>query len=128
MEPLSSNGSSACVDSRIRVHPVSPLRGALAVHEHLGPAEPRGRRAYQLSGVLSDRSLCLHPAAYPPSVFFVDSILLLCTLGGLRLTRRIWRELGYFDQGRRVLVYGAGNAGESIVRDMHHNRPYAYQP
>jgi len=34
----SSNGSSACVDSRIRVHPVSPLRGALAVHEHLGPA------------------------------------------------------------------------------------------
>jgi FlaA1/EpsC-like NDP-sugar epimerase len=69
-----------------------------------------------------------HLTAYPPSVFVVDSVLLLCMLGGLRLTRRICRELGHFDQRYRVLVYGAGNAGESIVRDMHHNRPYAYQP
>lgn len=70
-----------------------------------------------------------HLTAYPRSVFFVDSLLMLCMLGGLRLTRRIGRELVHFDQGcRRVLVYGAGNAGESIVRDMHHNRPYAYQP
>ena len=31
-------------------------------------------------------------------------------------------------RGKRVLIFGAGNAGELIVRDMKTNRDYGYQP
>ncbi len=65
---------------------------------------------------------------YPKSVFLIDSILLVSLLGGVRLTRRIYRELGHPDRTKRVLIYGAGDAGEMIVRDMKTNPFYAYDP
>ena len=49
-------------------------------------------------------------------------------LGGGRLSRRIYAELSGGKRGKRVLVFGAGNAGELIVRDMKTNREYGYQP
>lgn len=55
---------------------------------------------------------------YPRSVFVTDAILLVCFLAGIRLIPRIYRELAQQEQGKRVLIYGAGDAGEVIVRDM----------
>ena len=55
---------------------------------------------------------------YPRSVFLIDAVLLVCLMGGARLGRRLYRGSGGRDGQRRVLVYGAGNAGELIVRDM----------
>lgn len=66
--------------------------------------------------------------SYPNSVFLIDSILLVSLLGGVRLTRRIYRELGHSDQEKRILIYGAGDAGEMIVRDMKNNSFYQYDP
>ena len=66
--------------------------------------------------------------AYPRSVFIIDALLLICAMGGARLARRIFRELGHLDREKRVLVYGAGGAGEMIVRDMRHNSFYEYEP
>jgi len=57
------------------------------------------------------------PAAYPRSIFITDAILLTMALGGIRLTRRFLTELRPLE-GRRMLVFGAGDAGELIVRDM----------
>ncbi|MBI3609516.1 MAG: polysaccharide biosynthesis protein [Nitrospirae bacterium] len=64
---------------------------------------------------------------YPRSVFLMDSILLVCLLGGVRLGRRIYRQMGHTDRARRVLIFGAGDAGEMIVRDMKSNG-YDYEP
>jgi len=67
-------------------------------------------------------------AGYPRSVIVIDSLLLVFVLGALRLTRRIWHEFDYVPESKRVLIYGAGDAGELIVRDMRHNPFYGYEP
>ena len=65
---------------------------------------------------------------YPRSIYILDSLILVLLLGGLRLGRRVYRELGHVERGKAVLVYGAGDAGEMIVRDMKNNAFYGYQP
>src|SRR5262249_54082480 len=62
------------------------------------------------------------------SVFIIDSVLLISFLGGVRLTRRMVREFTRADQEKRVLLFGAGDAGEMIVRDMKNNSFYNYKP
>jgi FlaA1/EpsC-like NDP-sugar epimerase len=64
---------------------------------------------------------------YPRSVFVIDAVLLICLLGGLRFARRL--HAASSGQGRRrVLIYGAGDAGELIVRDMLHSDRFDVTP
>ena len=70
----------------------------------------------------------LGPQMYPRSIFVTDALLLVLMLGAVRLLRRIYREVSGTGDGKRVLIYGAGNAGELIVRDMKTNREYGYEP
>jgi len=56
--------------------------------------------------------------AFPRSVYIIDSVVLICLLGGIRLVRRFYRELLNSKNGKRLLIYGAGDAGEMIIRDM----------
>jgi FlaA1/EpsC-like NDP-sugar epimerase len=66
---------------------------------------------------------------YPRSIFIVDSILLVCFLSAIRLTRRIYRGFGHIKRDKRMLIYGAGDAGEMVVRDMKNNGAlYDYEP
>jgi len=65
---------------------------------------------------------------YPRSVFVSDALLLVLMLSATRLARRIYAELSAGGHGKRVLVYGAGDAGELIVRDMKTNRACGYEP
>jgi FlaA1/EpsC-like NDP-sugar epimerase len=65
---------------------------------------------------------------YPRSVLLIDSAVLILFLGGIRLARRAYHEFNRIENERRVLVYGAGDAGELIVRDMRNNRFYNADP
>lgn len=66
---------------------------------------------------------------YPRSVYVLDALLLVFLLGGLRLSRRVYREFGGSDHhAKRVLIYGAGDAGEMIVRDMRFHGQSQYRP
>jgi FlaA1/EpsC-like NDP-sugar epimerase len=63
---------------------------------------------------------------YPRSIFLLDALLLVCFLGGVRVLPRFYRELKRGNGGKRVLIYGAGDAGEMLVRDMkRHSAAYA---
>ena len=65
---------------------------------------------------------------YPRSILLIDPLLLLLLLGGIRLTRRMVAEFSRMRPGKRVLIFGAGSAGELIVRDMKSDRASDYQP
>jgi FlaA1/EpsC-like NDP-sugar epimerase len=68
------------------------------------------------------------PPVYPRSIFIIDACLLVLMLGGVRLTRRLYSEFALIQPGARVLIFGAGDAAERIVRDMKTNREFRYNP
>ncbi len=68
----------------------------------------------------------LGPARFPRSIVIVDSLLLISFLGGVRLLRRVIQSAVRARDGRRVLIVGAGDAGDMIVREM--RRGGGYQP
>lgn len=66
--------------------------------------------------------------SYLRSVFVIDGLLSLVTVGGLRLTLRLIAELrqnqantGGGSRPKRVLVVGAGDAGAMVVRELQKN-------
>ena len=65
---------------------------------------------------------------YPRSVYLMDAVLLIFLVGGVRSIRRLVRELSRGATGRRVLIFGAGDAGEMIVRDMKRRAFYHGEP
>ncbi len=65
------------------------------------------------------------------SVFVMDWLILLILAGGLRLLFRGLRETLpgiQKNSGRRVLIVGAGDAGEMLVREMLNNSRLGYLP
>lgn len=77
--------------------------------------------------------LLLEDTAYPRSVIILTGVLSGLYLAGIRLVVRWFREWLHIigPNARRVLIVGAGNAGELLVRDMlsdpeYNSRPVAF--
>jgi len=68
--------------------------------------------------------------AYPRSVIILTGVLSGLYLGGIRLSVRWFREWlrVLSPSARRVLIVGAGHAGELLVRDMLSDRDSHYRP
>ena len=65
---------------------------------------------------------------YPKPIVLIDALVLIVLLGGSRMARRVYRDIGRVKPGKRILIYGAGGAGERIVRDMQNNPSYEFEP
>ena len=65
------------------------------------------------------------------AVFVVEAMMMLMLLAGSRMTFRLFRQLlpaGTATQGRRALIYGAGDAGELLLRELLNNRELQCKP
>ncbi|MGQ0761884.1 MAG: hypothetical protein ACT4OT_07700 [Acidobacteriota bacterium] len=65
------------------------------------------------------------------AVFVVDAMMMLMMLAGSRMAFRLFQQLlpaGAATHGRRVLIYGAGDAGELLLRELLNNRELRYTP
>ena len=69
---------------------------------------------------------------YPRSVIVIDAVFTLFFIGGVRFALRALRENRRPATGgprlRRVVIIGAGDAGELLLREMHNNRGLGYVP
>jgi len=65
----------------------------------------------------------------PRSVFMLYPLLLVPMIGGPRILYRMFKDRDFSAAvARRVLVVGAGAAGELLVRDLLRNTPRVFQP
>jgi UDP-GlcNAc:undecaprenyl-phosphate GlcNAc-1-phosphate transferase len=65
------------------------------------------------------------------TVFAIDAVLMFLLLAGSRLAFRLFRQvLPAVSQqnGRRVLIYGAGDGGELLLRELRNNRELNLSP
>jgi len=69
-------------------------------------------------------------SGYPRSIFFIDWLLVVIFIGGLRFSIRLSREIIHSNNqvGKRTLIVGAGSAGESILREMIKDGKSQYNP
>ena len=72
-----------------------------------------------------------HTSRLPHRVAAMDFLLLLALVAGSRLLARTLLERpqsGLVAHGKEVLIVGAGNAGQLLVREIQRNRALAYTP
>jgi len=65
------------------------------------------------------------------AVFVIDGVLMFFFLAGSRMAFRLFRQVlpaGGNPNGRRVLIYGAGDGGELLLRELMNNRDLALSP
>ncbi|HTG53895.1 MAG TPA: hypothetical protein VL980_03555, partial [Gemmatimonadaceae bacterium] len=90
-------------------------------------------KAVIVSSVLFTTGLVLfgRTSGYPRSVLFIDAVLTMMLIGGARFTLRAMREARRPDvsgmRKRRVLIIGAGDAGELLLREIQNNPRLGYE-
>jgi UDP-GlcNAc:undecaprenyl-phosphate GlcNAc-1-phosphate transferase len=66
---------------------------------------------------------------YSRGVFVIDGMLLALLVIGSRLSFRVIGDMaGRHRSGRPVLIYGAGDAGALLLRELRNNAGYSFQP
>ena len=66
---------------------------------------------------------------FPRSVFFIDPAFLILFIGGARFLNRLYRERSFLFQpgrGKKVLIIGAGDAGNAVLKEIRNNQKLDY--
>jgi FlaA1/EpsC-like NDP-sugar epimerase len=67
--------------------------------------------------------------SFPLSIYILEWLLLIIISGGNRLSIRVLREyLSATSSGKKILIVGAGDAGDIIVRDIKSSSKSSYEP
>ena len=72
-----------------------------------------------------------HLMDFSRSVFVIDWFIIVCLIGGSRFFYRLFREFYPVRAGeekKKVLIIGAGSAGEMLLREMKQNPRIGYEP
>lgn len=90
-------------------------------------------KAVVLSSVLSVMAVlfAFRFEGFSRTVFIIDGLLMFMFLAGSRLAFRLFRQVipvAKHLEGRRVLIYGAGDGGELVLRELLNNRALKYSP
>ncbi len=90
-------------------------------------------KAVALGSILSILSLLLlfRFQYFSRTVFVVNAVVLFLALAGSRITFRLLRQLlpsPISKEGRKVLIYGAGDGGEMVLRELKNNPNWDYAP
>ncbi|MEZ5347169.1 MAG: hypothetical protein R2681_16605 [Pyrinomonadaceae bacterium] len=90
-------------------------------------------KAVVLGSVLSVLSILLiyRFQEFSRAVFIVDGIVLLLALVTSRMTFRLFRQMlptPMSSKRRRALIYGAGDGGEMVLRELENNPEWEYKP
>src|SRR5258706_4612800 len=90
------------------------------------------RKGVVLGSVLSAFAVLLFYRfeGFSRTVFFLDGLLLLLAVMASRLAFRIIRQMLPMSagDGRKVLIYGAGDGGEMVLREPPNNAEWKLQP
>jgi len=74
--------------------------------------------------------LLLAPRGFPRSIYPLDFLVCFVGTSGIRLSARMVAEaasqLGRTENGKRVLIYGAGAAGQVLLREIRSNAQLVY--
>lgn len=79
--------------------------------------------------VISAVILFLNHANFPRSVIMIDPVLTVMLVGGIRFAIRATREMRYHGNTKelpKVLIFGAGDLGESILRGIRRDKVNKY--
>jgi FlaA1/EpsC-like NDP-sugar epimerase len=75
----------------------------------------------------------LPPTGFPRSIYLLDLFVCFLLTGALRVCARMYfdfhkeKKRTTFDQRKRTLIYGAGDAGELLLREIQQNPALRYQ-
>lgn len=75
------------------------------------------------------RSTCF--IGFPRSIFIIDGFVSFVLLAGVRISKRVFLEVlgkGGYKKGLTTIIIGAGNIGETLVRDMIRKKFVDYYP
>jgi UDP-GlcNAc:undecaprenyl-phosphate GlcNAc-1-phosphate transferase len=86
-----------------------------------------------LGSVLSLLSILLlyRFQGFSRTVFILDALILFAALSGSRMAFKFFRQIlrtPVRTTGRRVLIYGAGDGGELVLRELYNNPDWNYAP
>ncbi|HWN09034.1 MAG TPA: hypothetical protein VNO50_07150 [Pyrinomonadaceae bacterium] len=90
-------------------------------------------KAVILSSVLSVMAVlfAFRFEGFSRTIFIIDAMLMFMFLAGSRMAFRLFRQvlpMSRSREGTRVLIYGAGDGGELLLRELLNNRSLKYSP